>query len=129
MLLLTLIANALSFKFSPLTNTSFIDMKGFTDIHTQNKTMGARFRRTWVCCREGDIGKKSSMNAFAGGDRSDWKTEMSIPKDINSKIIFIPAKINIIETVQFVKITLKVTQPILGVYHIALELKRSAGVG
>ena len=51
---------------------------------------------------------------------------MSIP---NSKIIFIPAKINIIETVQFVKITLKVTQPILGVYHIALELKRSAGVG
>ena len=44
------------------------------------------------------------MNAFTGGDKSDWKIEMSIPADINSKVTFIPAKNNVIETVQPVKI-------------------------
>ena len=47
------------------------------------------------------------MNAFTGGDKSDWKTEMSIAADTNSKITFIPAKNNIIETVKPVKTPLK----------------------
>ena len=46
MLLLTLLDNALSFKIFPLTNNRFIDLEGFTDIPSQNKTMAARFRRT-----------------------------------------------------------------------------------
>ena len=95
MLLLTLNDNALPFKVFPLTNTRFLDLKGFTDILAQHKTMAARFCRTWVCCREGDIRKRSSMmNAFTGGDKSDWKTEMSIAADTNSKITFIPANWN-----------------------------------
>lgn len=52
------------------------------------------FSETWVCCRERDIWKRSSMNAFTGGDRSDWEMEMSVLSEINSKIIFIPAKNN-----------------------------------
>ena len=99
--------NTLSFKIFPLTDARFLNLEGFKDILAQDKTMAARFSRTWVCCREGDIRKRSSMNAFTGGDKSDWKIEMSIPADINSKITFIPAKNNIIETVQPVKIPLK----------------------
>ena len=85
----------------------FLDLEGFTDILAQHKTMAAWFCRTWVCCREGDIRKRSSMNAFTGGDKSDWKTKMSISADTNSKITFIPAKNNIIETMQPVKTSLK----------------------
>ena len=47
------------------------------------------------------------MNTSTDGDSNDWKIEMSIPAYINSKITFIPAKSNIIETVQPVKISLK----------------------
>ena len=47
------------------------------------------------------------MNDFTGGDKSDWKIEMSILADKNSKITFISAKNIIIETVQPVKIPLK----------------------
>lgn len=39
MLLLTLIANALSLKIFPLTNSKFVGFEGFTDICTQDKTM------------------------------------------------------------------------------------------
>ena len=39
MLLLTLIANALSLKIFRLTNSRFLGFEGFTDICTQDKTM------------------------------------------------------------------------------------------
>ena len=47
------------------------------------------------------------MNAFTGGDRSDSKIEMFILADIDFKIAFIPAKNNIIGTVEPVIIHLK----------------------
>ena len=47
------------------------------------------------------------MNVYTGGDKSDWKVEMSNPAGIISKITFISAKDNIIETMQPVKIPLK----------------------
>ena len=47
------------------------------------------------------------MNAFTGGDKRDWKLELSVPATINSKITFISAKNNIMETVHPVKTSLK----------------------
>ena len=104
--------------------------------------MAAWFNRTWVCCSMGGIRKRSSMSAFTGGDSSGWKIEMSIPADMNSKITFIPAKINIIETIQCLKFSFKFWcqldgavgqnikgQTILGVYRITPRQKRSADIG
>ena len=51
--------------------------------------------------------EKVSVNDFTGGDKSDWKIEMSVLADINCKITFISAKNIIAETVQPVKIPLK----------------------
>ena len=48
---------------------------------------------------EWETGKRSFMSAFTGDDSSGWWIEMSIPADMNSKITFIPAKTNIIETI------------------------------
>ena len=82
MIVLILSDKSLSFKIFPLTNSSFLDLDGFTVILAQDKTMAARSSRTWVYFREGDIRKTSSMNAFTESDKSDWKIEMSIPAHI-----------------------------------------------
>ena len=47
------------------------------------------------------------MNAFTGGHKRDWKLDISVPAKINSKITFIPAKNNVRETAQQVKILFK----------------------
>ena len=47
------------------------------------------------------------MNLLTGVDKRDQKLELSVPATINSKITFIPAKNDIMEIVQPVKIPLK----------------------
>ena len=69
--------------------------------------MDASSKRVSVCCREEDTRKRSSINALTGGDERDRKLELSVSTTINSKITFIPAKNNIMETVQPVKIPLE----------------------
>ena len=82
MLLLTFITNSLLFKIFPLTNTMFLDLEGFTDICAQDKTIAAWFSRTRVCCRQGDIKQRLSMNGFTGVVMSGWEVEMAISADL-----------------------------------------------
>ena len=50
---------------------------------------------------------RSTINVFAGDDKSNWKIEMSISAYINSKITFSPAKNSVIDTVLPINIPAK----------------------
>ena len=66
---LTIIDYSFSFETFPFSNTRFLDLEGFTDIRAHDWAADAPSKRVLVCWGEGDIRKRSSINALMCGER------------------------------------------------------------